>query len=84
VARDAKEGWQVRDRYEIRVVGPVDEASLRALEDLEVDVVSDGWLTVVSGQLDQPALHGLLERIRARRLELEDVRRVRPVPRGSA
>jgi hypothetical protein len=82
--RNAKEGAQVIDHYEIRVLGPVDEASLRALQDLEVDVVSDGEFTVASGPLDQPALHGLLERLRARRLELEDIRRVRPLPPGSA
>lgn len=63
--------------YEVRVLGAVDEASLRSFLDLELDVVTAGPLTVVSGALDQPGLHGLLERIRVHRLELAGVRRVR-------
>jgi hypothetical protein len=70
----------VRTRYEARIVGPVDEASCEALRDLEVAVFHDGEVTVVSGELDQPGLHGLLERIRALHLELEDLRRVRTPP----
>lgn len=64
-------------RYQVRLLGPVDEGSRRSFEDLELDVVSDGRLTVLSGNLDQPALHGLLERLRAHHLVLSEVRRVR-------
>jgi hypothetical protein len=66
--------------YEVRIAGRLDATSLLALQDLDVTVTSDGPLTVVSGRLDQPALHGLLERIRVFDLRLEEVRRVRVLP----
>lgn len=63
-------------RYEIRIVASqLDSVTAAALAGL--DVVSDGTLTVVTGEFDQAALHGLLERIRSLGLELFDVRRAR-------
>lgn len=62
-------------RYEIRVAGRPDDTATDAFAGL--DLVSDGELTIVSGEFDQAALHGLLERVRALGLELIDVRRTR-------
>ena len=62
-------------RYEIRFAGRPDNTARDAFAGL--DLVSDGKLTVVSGELDQAALHGLLERIRVLGLDLIDVRRAR-------
>jgi hypothetical protein len=68
-------------RYEIRIVaGQLDSAAAAALAGL--NVVSDGTLTVVTGEFDQAALHGLLERIRSLDLELFDVRRARGFSEG--
>jgi hypothetical protein len=64
-------------RYRIRVIGSLDDASRDTFRDLEVEVVAEERLTILSGDLDQPALHGLLERIRALHLDLDDVQRVR-------
>ncbi|HYN30854.1 MAG TPA: hypothetical protein VES95_13445 [Dermatophilaceae bacterium] len=67
--------------YEIRIAGPVGEDGRRALRDLDMRVVDEnGGVTVVHGRLDQPGLHGLLDRLRALGLPLEEVRRL---PRGS-
>lgn len=62
-------------RYEIRIAHPLDEVLAAAFEGLEVR--ADGDFTVVIGDFDQAALHGMLERIRVLGLELVDVRRVR-------
>ena len=66
--------------YEVRVVGAVGSAAREAFADLTVDV--EPAATVLSGDLDQAALHGLIERIRSLGLELVDIRRTRPSPRG--
>jgi hypothetical protein len=67
--------------YEIRIVaGQLDSTAAAALAGL--NVVSDGTLTVVTGEFDQAALHGLLERIRSLDLELFDVRRARGFSEG--
>jgi hypothetical protein len=68
----------VPPRYEIRFAGRPDDAASDVFAGL--DLVSDGKLTLVSGEFDQPALHGLLERVRALGLDLVDVRRVRGQP----
>lgn len=63
--------------YEIRIAGSVDDATALALCDLDVTVVADGTTTIVRGRLDQPGLHGLLERIHMLGLPLDELRRVR-------
>jgi hypothetical protein len=65
----------VPPRYKIRFAGRPDDAANDAFAGL--DLVSDGSLTVISGEFDQAALHGLLERVRAFGLDLVDVRRAR-------
>jgi hypothetical protein len=46
-----------------------------------LEIAFDGETTVISGDLDQAALHGLLERVRMLGLELVEARRV-PGPTG--
>lgn len=65
-------------RYEIRLVCRDGEWSDEAFADLDV-VVRDG-VVLLLGRLDQSALHGVLERIRARRYRVLDVRRARSRP----
>jgi hypothetical protein len=64
----------VPPRYEIRVAGPLDEAADRALAGLNVS--TRGAVTIIAGEFDQAALHGLLERIRSLGLDLIEARRV--------
>jgi hypothetical protein len=68
-----------RVSYEIRVAGTLGPAAREAFEGMSVDV--EPTSTVLSGELDQAALHGLLDRVRALGLELVDIRRA-PPPRG--
>jgi hypothetical protein len=65
--------------YEIRVAGQLDETSAAAFAGLEV--ASQGQVTVITGEFDQAALHGLLERIRLLGLDLVEARRVGGAPR---
>ena len=60
--------------YEVRVIGEVGPAARQAFADVAVEVEPPA--TVLSGELDQAALHGLIERIEALGLELVDIRRV--------
>ncbi len=60
--------------YEIRITGQLDETSAAAFAGL--DVASQGQATVITGEFDQAALHGLLERIRLLGLDLVEARRV--------
>jgi hypothetical protein len=66
-------------RYEIRIVGRLDEAAAAAAFG-GLTVSARGSVTVLRGELDQAALHGVLERIRFLRLELVDARRIRRFP----
>jgi hypothetical protein len=65
----------VAPRYELRVAGSVDPSTAEAFGGM--DVAFDGELIVLRGELDQAALHGLLQRIRSLHLQLIDVRRIR-------
>ncbi len=64
--------------YEIRLAAVPADA---VLDDLNasagLDVGTDGTVTVLVGELDQAALHGLLDRIRRSGVELIGVRRIR-------
>ncbi len=60
--------------YEIRIAGQLDETTVTAFAGL--DVTRRGEITVISGQFDQAALHGLLEMIRSLGLDLLEARRV--------
>lgn len=80
LARDPYTACECRGRkmsgpvaYEVRVVGQVGPDAHEALTEFAVRVEPPA--TVLSGTLDQAALHGLLARIQALGLELVDVRR---------
>ena len=69
-------------RYEIRINGVLDSHWAAWFEGLQVN--SDGTQTVISGLLaDQPALHGLLAKIRDLGLCLISVRRQDPDEAGN-
>jgi hypothetical protein len=65
--------------YEIRLTHPDGESPHEAFGDLTVTV--DGDLVLITGRLDQSGLHGVLERTRALRWRLLEVRRARSLPR---
>jgi hypothetical protein len=65
----------VQRRYEIRIVGELDEKAAEAFAGF--DRSSDGAVTILDADLDQAGLHGLLERIRTLGLELLDIRQIR-------
>jgi len=67
--------------YEIRIKGRVTGALKDAFDDLNVSV-SPVETVVCGADLDQAALYGLLERIRALGLELVEVRRIPYAPPG--
>jgi hypothetical protein len=67
--------------YEIRIAGRLDEATAIAFAGLEV--AFRGQVTVITGEFDQAALHGLLEKIRSLGLDLVEARRVRAPPRST-
>ena len=68
--------------YEIRIAGPLDETCAAAFAGL--DMTFTGKETVITGDFDQAALHGLLERIRLLGLDLMEARRVSGSPRRAA
>jgi hypothetical protein len=65
--------------YEIRLSGP-DDTSVRSHFD-DLAITTEGDVVLLTGRLDQSALHGVLERIRFLHRRLLDVRRTRPRPR---
>ena len=60
--------------YQIRIEGHLDERWLRWFEGLDVSPLPEGE-TIISGEMDQSALHGVLNRIRDLGLELISVQR---------
>jgi len=64
--------------YEIRIAGRLDETTRAAFAGLEVSY-RDGE-TLITGQFDQAALHGMLEMIRSLGLDLLEARRVPASP----
>lgn len=58
--------------YEIRVVGSIGPAARQAFSGMGIEL--EPAATVLSGTLDQPGLHAMLDRVRALGLELLDVR----------
>ncbi|MBN2115495.1 MAG: hypothetical protein JW730_02930 [Anaerolineales bacterium] len=60
--------------YQIRVAGHLAERWLRWFEGFDVSQLPEGE-TVIRGEMDQAALHGLLNRIRDLNLELISVQR---------
>lgn len=63
--------------YQIRIEGHLDERWLRWSEGLDVVPLPQGE-TIISGEMDQSALHGVLNRIRDLGLELISVQRKTP------
>ena len=61
--------------YEIRIADQLDETTLKSFAGL--DVTFRAWVSVIIGQFDQAALHGMLEMIRLLGLDLLEARRVR-------
>ena len=62
-----------RHAYEITVKGSFGQAAREAFPDMEVR--AEARIIILSGTLDQPSLHAVLERTRALGLELLGVRR---------
>jgi hypothetical protein len=60
--------------YEIRLAGQLDKTREAAFDGL--NVASQGQVTVITGEFDQAALHGLLERIWLLGLDLVEAHRV--------
>ena len=60
--------------YQIRIKGHLDESWLRWFEGLDISPLPEGG-TVISGEMDQSALHGVLNRIRDLGLALISVQR---------
>ncbi len=67
-----KEASVTRHIYEISVAGSFGPGMREAFADMEVKV--QPTITVLSGDLDQPGLHALLDRVRAQGLELVGIR----------
>ena len=61
-------------KYSIRIQGHIGERRLRSFEGLEVSQTPEGE-TVISGVMDQSALHGVLNRIRDLGLEILSIQR---------
>jgi hypothetical protein len=65
-------------RYRITISGGLDESERELFEDF--DIQPSARDTVLTGELDQAALHGTLSRIRWLGLELVEVRRLSTTP----
>jgi hypothetical protein len=64
-------------RYEVRVDGVLDGRWSQWFQGLQID--NQGGETVLSGTLpDQPALHGILDKVRDLGLSIITVRRIPP------
>ena len=61
-------------RYRITIFGRLGPAAREAFESF--DITPDGLATALASELDQAALHGVLNRIRALGLELVGVARL--------
>lgn len=68
--------------YEIRIAGRVDKTTLTSFAGLAVSFRDE--TTVITGQFDQAALHGMLEMIRSLGLDLLEARRIDAPPPGDA
>jgi hypothetical protein len=66
--------------YEIRVAGRLDETAAGTLAGLHIS--TRGTVTIITGEFDQAALHGLLERIRTLGLDLVEARRLHGLRRA--
>jgi hypothetical protein len=64
--------------YEIRIAGRVDKTTLASFAGLPVNFRDE--TTVITGQFDQAALHGMLEMIRSLGLDLLEARRIDAAP----
>ena len=64
--------------FEVRVVGTLGPAAEEAFGGLSID--TEPTSTVLSGAMDQAALLGIIDQVRALGLELIDIRRVRRHP----
>ncbi len=62
--------------YEIRIKGRVGETILASFDDLDAEI-EPAETVLRADDLDQAALHGVLERVRALGLELLEVRQVK-------
>jgi hypothetical protein len=68
-------------RYEVRVDGVLDGRWSQWFQGLRID--SQGGETLLSGTLpDQPALHGILDKVRDLGLSIISVRRIPPQEAG--
>ena len=68
--------------YELTIKGQPGELLRAAFDDVVVS--SAPGVTILSAELDQPALYGLLARIEDLGLELLDMRLISDGPRGSS
>jgi len=63
IKRKIMESLNRSSKYQICLDGKLDERWMRWFEDMEVHIDSDNR-TIISGEFDQSALHGLFNRIR--------------------
>jgi hypothetical protein len=62
--------------YKIRVIGSLGPATREAFADMVVE--AEPAITVLSGHLDQHALHSVLDRVRALGLVLVEIKQAAP------